>query len=244
MSELIQFARQGDDVEPDSHQGQAIEFRRRATMFVCTTEADYLEGTEVLQLIKKKRRQRKEEWQQPIADAKRTYDSVRASFNKIDDELEAAYEIIRASCESWIDARREVQKAHLVAASQALTPSPERVAQQASAAFDAAIESGDTAKAERIVAGGWDFGVDDLPVLDATALMVPETTIPKVPGVSVAVPHTWELLDESRIPREYMTVDRKKITKLVKAVGPEAQKILGPGVLVRPDTTLRIREKP
>ncbi len=246
MSEIVDITQVGEHVEQDSIQGSAQEWRRTASGFLCTTEADYEAGIKALQRIKRSRRQWKELQQPSIDAAKTAWDAARATFNKIDDELERAYETIRQTCEGWIDVRREAQKTHLTATSQALEQTPVQIAAHLSTAFDAAMEGGDTAKAERILqqaAVPSQAVILDFPVIDAAALTVAETIIPKVAGASVAVPYTWELLDESKLPREFMTVDRKKVTKLVKAMGKDAQRLLGAGVLVRPDTTLRIREK-
>lgn len=251
---LIRFTDLGSEIaDPDQFKGEAAESRSDASGFLCETEADQAYGVKVIQGIKKARRLWKEHNQESIDASQDSVDSskralavVKGAWSRIDDELDAAEEVYRAKIEAWIDRRRETQKAHLISVSQALEQTPVQIADHLSSAFDVAIADGDTAKAERILQQASVPSmamVLDFPMIDAAVLNVPETMVPKLPGASAVLSYTWELLEESKLPREFMTADRKKITKLVKAMGADAQRLLGSGVLVRPDTTLRIREK-
>lgn len=245
MAQLIKHVEVVTDVEPDSIAGRARELRLQAKEFVCADNGTYEAAIEALQSIKRQRRQWKDQHARTITLAKAAWEEARRSWSSVDGELEAAYDAIKEECERFIDRRRVEQAAALKAASDALERTPQRVDEHLSQAFDAAVAAGDTAQAERVLAQAETAGEEvyiEPPIGD---IMPEESFVPKVEGASTAVPYTWELLDQNKLPPEFVIVtpDRKKITALVRAMRADAQKILGPGVLVRPDTTLRIRER-
>ncbi len=62
--------------------------------------------------------------------------------------------------------------------------------------------------------------------------------IPKVEGLSARKkPWTWRLVDESKVPREYLQLDRVKINAVVRAMGAEANI---PGIEPYQDETMAI----
>jgi hypothetical protein len=63
----------------------------------------------------------------------------------------------------------------------------------------------------------------------AAAVVAPvvERQVPKIAGLSKRDNWTYDLLDESKLPREYTMPDHVKLRKFVKAMGKDAQKALG-----------------
>lgn len=72
-----------------------------------------------------------------------------------------------------------------------------------------------------------------LPV-DAVAVKVPD-----VEGVQTVRRWTWELLDKSKLPVEFLVPDTSAINALVQGQKEKAQEILGPGVRVYQDKSVR-----
>jgi len=63
---------------------------------------------------------------------------------------------------------------------------------------------------------------------------IAQRSAPAVSGLSKRKGWGFEIQDESKIPREYLSVDETKIRRVVNALGPQANI---PGVRVFPDTT-------
>lgn len=88
-------------------------------------------------------------------------------------------------------------------------------------------QSGDKAQAEAVIAA---------PVYVAPVVLAKET--PKVEGVSFRETWRFEIVDETKIPREYLTADEKKIGGVVRALKGAANI---PGVRVYAEKTTAFR---
>jgi hypothetical protein len=206
----------------------------RAAAFTVATADDYQVGIDTLKKIKRLRQEWDARVRPTIRAAKKAHDEALALFKSVDGRLADVYDRVKDLCEHWVQAQREARDRHYRdLAAQASAPS-----QPLDIAFDEAVANGDTAKAARILDQAALPSVLHGPATATILDAPPAPSVPKVEGVAVTTPYTWEIVDESQIPREMMQPDRKKISAIVKALGRDA-KI--PGILVRPDTALRIR---
>jgi hypothetical protein len=234
----------GTPEEPDTIPSLARAVFVRARAFLCRTVEDYEFGIKQIKLLKRKRRQWKEFNAKSLAAAKEAYETKKAEVAVVDDNLDGAEEAFYAQCEEWAAARRALQRAAAVETVRAMTPSPTQLAEHYAARRDHALANGDTVKVGRI-----DYEASQPAAMQSVVLPPPDAPpsadalVPKVDGVSLTTPYTYEILDENKLDRKYLMPDRKKIAGIVRTMKADAQELLGPGVLVRPDTALRVRER-
>jgi hypothetical protein len=227
---------------PDNIPGRALLVLEQAQAFVVQTPEDYEEGIHQIRKIKRERRNWKDLQGPSIAKAKDAYDEAKATLAKVDDKLGGAEDIYRERCEAWANTRRNAQRQMLTDTATAMAPTPAKVTEHLNEEFDKAVAAGDTAKAGRILSQAAMPASMHTTLPPPAALSVTDTFVPKVEGASLTTPYTYDILNEDLIAREFMMVDRKKIAALVRAMKKDAQAILGPGILVRPDTSLRVKE--
>lgn len=104
---------------------------------------------------------------------------------------------------------------------------------------EAAIEaeqSGDTVTAEAIM-----NTAPPAPVVVTPPIVLQSTTVPQK-GVVMRKTPKYRIVDENKIPREYLMVDEAKIGKIVRAMGEQAQAMI-PGIEVYMDSNVAISGK-
>jgi len=218
---------------PDDIQSRAMLFATTAAAFVVTSADDYSRGIEAMQRVKRLRKSWDDLQRPAIRAAKLAHDEALKAHRSIDEKLAIAYDTLKERCEAWVEQTRQARREQLQPYVEPPTLAhAETVLGQA---FDDAVAAGDTAKAARILdQTALPPALQTLPPVSVPAI----ETVPKVAGVSVTTPYTYEIVDESLIPREFLQPDRKKIAAVVKAMR-EHTKIAG--IVVRPDTALRVR---
>lgn len=219
---------------PDDIQSRAMVFATTAAAFVVESADEYARGIEAMQRIKRLRKSWDDLQRPAIRAAKLSHEEALKVHRSIDEKLETAYDTLKERCEQWVDRTRQARREQLQPYVD--PPTPERTETVLGQAFDEAVAAGDTAKAARILdQAALPPALQTLPPPPVPTLV---ESVPKMAGVAVTTPYTYEIVDESLIPREYMQPDRKKIAAVVKAMR-EHTKI--PGIVVRPDTALRVR---
>src|SRR4051812_44848293 len=221
----------------DGIRARAAEFAQRAAAFTVTTEDDYKVGIEAMQRIKRAQKEWADLQRPAIRAAKVAHEESLRVFRSVDDQFQSAYEQIRTTSEQWIEARRTEQLHYLAAQREDAKATPEKAEALLGPAFDTAVANGDVAKAARILDHA-SLPPDLQPLAPPPVAPPPPPVVPKVPGATVTVPYTYDIINEQEIPREYMMIDRKKIAAVVKAM---KDKTNIPGIRVRPDTSLRVR---
>lgn len=225
MTESIE---QSDDI-----QTRAMTFAAQAAAFRVDGSTTYEQGIESLQRIARLRKSWDAIQRPAIKAAKHAHDEALKAFRTIDDKLADAYDQIKAECETWADQQRQIQRDRMVAYANQ-TP-----VDGLDSAFDQAVAAGDTAKAARILdQAALPASGQTMPPLPPVPSELRDGFVPKVDGASLTTPWTYDVLDESLVPREYLTLDRKKIAAVVKAMKQDTRI---PGIHARPDTALRIR---
>lgn len=144
------------------------------------------------------------------------------------DRREAARRLVEAEAERI---RQEAQRGAEKAAREAEAVEQKRLEAERAAKAMAATRAGDPAAAERIL----DQPVEVTRVPVAIVLAPPvQTSAPLVlEGVSFRGGFDFEVTDDSLVPREYLSVDHKKIGAVVRALKEQARI---PGVRVFPKT--------
>ncbi|MBE3087794.1 MAG: hypothetical protein IMZ71_01560 [Chloroflexi bacterium] len=217
--------------EHDDIQSRAMVVAQQASAFEVKTADDYERGVESMRRIKTMRRQWDDLQRPAIKAAKASHDVAVKTFRSIDDQLERAFNGIKALCEEWMKGRLEDQRRQLAAA-RATVP-----VQNLEREFEEAREGGDVAKASRIL-----DQVDNGTVVPMPAMAPPPSAtvfVPKMEGVSTATNWTYDIVDEALIPRTFMMPDKQKIKKVVQALKGDTHIA---GIEARPDTGLRVRE--
>lgn len=225
------------ETQPENIKDRAKQYAEQAAIFKVETSEDYALAIDVMRRLKTMRKAWDELQRPAIRAAKAAHEEALKVFKSIDGELETAFDTLKDRCEAWVQARRLAQQAALKATSAAMIPTPQTTEAALGPEFDAAVAAGDTAKASRILDQAA-MPVEIQPLAPPPPPPTVDTYIPKMPGVALTTPYTWDLLDEDAIPREYMTPDRKKISAVVKAM---KDKTNIPGIRVRPDTGLTVR---
>jgi hypothetical protein len=215
---------------PDVIQSNAEALAARAARFAITSAEEYEAGVEELRKIQRLRKSWDALQRPAIRAADHAHKEAVRVFKSIDSKLESAFKQIKTLCERWADDQRRAREQYYKMMSELVKPA------QLDAAFDAAVANGDKAKAERILQQ------TEMPAtLQPAVPLVPPVdapSVPKVSGVAMGTPYTYEIIDEAQIPRAYLMPDRKKIAAVVKAMGAQTHI---PGIVVRPETSLTIR---
>jgi hypothetical protein len=222
---------------PDDIQSRAKQYAAQAKTFAVDTSEDYAGGIEAMKRLKRMRKSWDDLQRPAIRAAKAAHEEALRVFKSIDNELEAAFDTIKERCEVWVEARREAQRRQLAEQAAKMTVTPVTTEAALGPAFDQAVAQGDTEKAAKIL----DQAAMPTPMQAPPPLppvTAANTFVPKVAGAAVSTPWTYDILDESLIPREYLCVDRKKIAAVVKAMKGDTRI---PGIHARPDTALSVR---
>ena len=209
--------------EPSESSTQSLI--ERAERFQVVTRQDYEGAITFLRELKRGRAWWKEQWEDVIKKAHEAHKAALGRFQRLDKPMEDAEKALKDRCEAWADARRTAARAAISAP-----------VIDAGAAASAAEASGDTAKAARILS---EAGMPA--ALQRTQAPPPvDDGVPKLEGVSLLTPYTYDVVDESLVPRAYLMLDRKKIKTVVTALKQHCDI---PGIRVRPDTSIRLTDK-
>jgi hypothetical protein len=205
------------------------------------TEADYRDGAIVMKRLKEKREFFKGEHQKSIRRAKEAHEEALALWRRFDAPLAEAYDIVKAKCEEWqrkllAERKRQEDERRL---QMSIPVMANRAAEVLNAEFDKAVGAGDTAKAAHLL------NQASLPA-PTLAAMIPTppppapvaTAPPKIAGVYSATTWTFDITDESQVPREYLMLDLKKIGAVVRAM---KDKTSIAGITARPESGMRVR---
>ena len=206
------------------------------------TEADFRDGATLMKRLQEKRAFFKDTHQTAIRKAKEAHEEALALWRKFDAPLAEAYDLIKAKCEDWqrkllAERKRQEDERRL---QMSVPVMAHRAAEVLNAEFDKAVEAGDNAKAAYIL----NQSAMPAPTLAAMVPTPPPppptvaTAPPKIEGVYSATSWTFDIVDESLVPREYLMLDLKKIGQIVRAMKGDT-KI--PGIAARSESGMRVR---
>lgn len=132
-----------------------------------------------------------------------------AEKKKHSEPLDEAEGIVKKKLSAYTAAQEKIRRAE----EQRLREEARKKAEEEQlAAAQAAEEAGDVEEAERLL---------EEEVVPEPVIM--EDAAPKVEGVSYRTVWKFRIRDEKRIPREYLSVDEKKIGQVVRALKDQAK---------------------
>jgi len=198
---------------------RAMEIASVASVaIVIHTADDYRAAGEQLTRIKHAAKQLEElrlSLTRPLDESKKR---IMAMFARPKDDLDGAEAKLKRAMLAYNteqDRIRREAEARLRAEAEA---EEKRQEAQRKAALDAALESGDAAKAEEII--------NTPAVPPPPVAVVPQAIPPKVAGVSTRKIWTWKITDPDLIPRDYLLVNESMLTAVAKS-GKGAVKVPG-----------------
>ncbi|MDH5477807.1 MAG: hypothetical protein OEY50_05720, partial [Nitrospinota bacterium] len=198
---------------------KAMEIASVASVaIVIHTADDYRAAGEQLTRIKHAAKQLEElrlSLTRPLDESKKR---IMAMFARPKDDLDGAEAKLKRAMLAYNteqDRIRREAEARLRAEAEA---EEKRQEAQRKAALDAALESGDAAKAEEII--------NTPAVPPPPVAVVPQAIPPKVAGVSTRKIWTWKITDPDLIPRDYLLVNESMLTAVAKS-GKGAVKVPG-----------------
>ena len=229
------------DPDPDDVAANARLSVERARAFRIEHADDYKAGAEALRRIKRRREFLSSIHRPAIRSAKKAHDDAIAAFRALDSLYEAAYDAVKGQCEDWMRRQLAEQKRLADAAKAALVLPPAAAQEALGKAFDEAVARGDNAKAAHLLT---QTSMPPMAAIAAGVSLIPTPPppatdlVPKMEGISSATTWTFDVVDESLVPREFLELDRKKILGVVRAMKADTRIA---GIIPRPDLGLRVR---
>lgn len=176
---------------------------------------------------------RENEVVKPLVEARRALGSVMGRYQvKVEAEHRAEQERLRIQQQKEADERALVEAARLeaIAGEEKATRMAEAARLEEEGKREEAARMKMAARLEEVA---WlklsDKAMDDVPV----AMPMVETTVPKVEDASVRTFWKYEIVNEAKIPREFLCVDEKAIGAMVRTKKGSTSI---PGVRVYSDT--------
>jgi hypothetical protein len=210
--------------DTDDLEASGSQLVRRAEALAVTTNDEYASAGTALVGAASLRKAIVAAFAEPKRAAHRAHVAITALERRLLDAPRKAESILRARMLTYQraeDARRRERER--VAQEELMVQEEDR-----RLAVAASLESaGYQAEAEAVI---------DAPmVVPPVALPAPEAE-----GVSVRRAWAWRLIDEARMTRQYLTADERKISSLVRSMGPDAAVLVG-GIEVYEETSLTVR---
>jgi len=156
--------------------------------------------------------------------AHRTWRAISDLFNELLAQPERAESIIKQEVGRWEieERRRREQEQNRIAADLKKGEEDERLRKA-----EALSEAGHKEEAEHLL---------EQPIV-GTVVEIPHE---RPAGISTRSKWTFQILDESKIDRRFLTPDLKKIRQTVTAMGPDAVEVVG-GIEVLQDSIVAVR---
>lgn len=169
-----------------------------------TTLDQYREAAGILVVVKDLQKQVEATFDPVISQANKAHKTALEAKRKHAAPLLEAEQLIKAQCAAWVESQERARRlAEAELRSKAKEAEEIRLLEEA-----AALETVDPQAAEAL--------------LEQAQNVEPSISLgdftPKVEGVSYGETWDFEIVDESKIPREYLVLDLVKIRKVVKAL--------------------------
>lgn len=190
---------------PEVVKSEALTMPQRAqAISKITTHDEYAQAGGLLVQIKTMRKRIKDVFG-PIVDAAFAAHKVaKGKQNEAEAPLDLAENHLKRLISDYNEEQERIrQQQQREAEAAARKAEEDRVLAEAKAAEDA----GEHEEAQAII---------EQPV--QAPVVIVQSTVPKVEGVSMRDNWTYQITDETKIPREYLIVDTKKIGAIVKAM--------------------------
>jgi len=215
------------DVVIKKEQETALTLPAQARSFTVATGEQYQRAADFL-LVNKAMKKKIEEHHNPIIEAaNKTHKLAVAAKKKFTDPIDEAERIIKPKMAAYVDAqeakrRKEQERLELEARAKAEKEAMKRA--------KAAEKAGDAELAAQIL----DEAVSAPPVVTV------ESTVPQVKGISTAKIWTYRIDNIEKMSRLFLMANDQKIRDTIKAMGKDAEKLVGEGsITVWQETSMR-----
>lgn len=185
-------------------ESEALSLPNKARSLAIVSNETYMQAGEMLLTIKALRKQVDASFDPVIKAAHNAHKAAVAEKKRIEEPLATAEGILKPAMAAWNQKQEEARRAE-EARLQALAIKAEEDRRLAEAAV--AQAAGDTRAAEAALAA---------PITTPTVVLA--STTPKLDGVSFTARWTFQIVDASLIPREFLMPDEKRIGQYVRAM--------------------------
>lgn len=197
-----------DLLSPREFEERALTMPERATQLEVVDAESYTRAGEFLVAVKELRGQIASHHEPVITAAHSAWKAALAARKKLDTPLEEAERIVKGSISKWHQAEeRKRREAEAALRAEAAKLEEESRLQEALKLE----EAGQKEEAKRVI---------EAPAF-VPAISI-ESSAPKVQGVTTRKRFGFRIVDELAVPRQYLSVDEKKVRKVVEALGHEA----------------------
>lgn len=193
-----------------------------------TDDTTYQEACELLILIKTKQKQIEPILEEPVKIQHDSWKKTRAWADRFLSPIDAMRQILARRIGEWDMKIREKRRREAEIAAEEARAKAERERTQQ---IKQAQKLGDKETVSNLKAA---------PIVPVS--VAPKTPEPaKIAGVTTTYKWDFEVVDENKLDRQFLTANKPTIRKLVDGLGGNAQNVLGPGVRVfeRPMTSGR-----
>lgn len=211
-------------VKTDEIDRQGVQAIESAKEINIQTSEQYLDATTFLKSLKGLRARIEDTFRPVIDAAHNAHKKAIAAMKKHSDPVDQAESIVKHKVAGYLAAeekKRQEQEA------KARAEAKKKADDEALRRAEDLQKQGKTAQAEQVL---------NTPTTPAPVILA--KTTPDVQGVSTRKVWKFRIIDANLIPREYMTVDEKKIGGVVRAL-KDATNI--PGVEVYAEDTVAVR---
>lgn len=206
---------------PDTKQieKETSSLMTRVELVKITDDASYQEACELLLLVKTKQKQIEPIIEEPVKIQHEAWKRTRAWADRYLSPIETMRQILARRIGDWdMKIREKRRKEAEIAAEDARAKAERERAQQ----IKQAQKLGDKETVQNLKAA---------PIVPVA--VAPKTPEPaKIGGITTTYKWDFEIIDENKLDRQFMTANKPSIRKLVDGMGGNAQNILGPGVRV------------
>lgn len=209
---------------------QADELRRealslRASEIRVVNKETYDQAAGFLRSVSRVRARIEELFEPAVRKAHEAHKAVLAAKGEILAPLAPAEKALRLAMQGWLaEVERERQAAEAKARAQARQAEEEEKARRAAELAEAGVEEEEI---QQTVAA-----------MPAPVAVSPAPQLTRVEGVAQRVEWRFEIVNEALVPREYLSIDEKKIRAVVKAFKGEKEI---PGVRIFSEKVVAVR---
>lgn len=207
---------------------QTRSLQEKVDSLIIKDDESYMSASELLLQIKAKQKLIEPILDEPVAIQRRALEGVRAWRDKYLVPIEEMRRRVADMIGRWDLKQREKRR---LEAEKAAKEAQERAEAERRKQIAEAKKAGDKETVQNLKAS------PIVPIVVAPKTPEP----PKVAGVTTTYFWDYEIVDENKLDRQYMTPNEKMIRGLVSSLGAKAANVLGPGVRIfeRPRTSGR-----
>ena len=197
------------ETEAKELESQALSVPEQAKKITISDTASYELAGQIVLRVKDLRKKINDAFDPIIAKAFATHREAKAQKTKVEAPLIEAESFIKPQIARW---EREQEQKRRDAEEKARREAQEKAEQEQLARAEEAEKRGDHEEAEHII---------QQPIQPAPVVI--PTEVPKIKGISIRQNWKARVVDETKVPREYLSVDMVKLNGLARAMKDQAK---------------------